>query len=206
MEIEAKFRAPEQVFAALRGLGQLGPFALRREPQLEIQRNVYYDTADARLRAAPYGLRIRHIGPRQIATLKGPARFDDGLYTREEWELDVQGDDPAAWPAGELRDRVLAAIGAAPLLPTVEIHTEREHIYAALAGRELAELSLDASTLLAGDLRDSLRELEVELLPGADRGAFDQLVALLREHFPLTPEPQSKLARAMLLRERWLKK
>ncbi|MFN8501266.1 hypothetical protein [Kouleothrix sp.] len=51
MEIEAKFRVDDGgVFPALLALGALGPFRLVPAPEVEDQLNVYFDTADRRLR------------------------------------------------------------------------------------------------------------------------------------------------------------
>ena len=47
MEIEAKFRVDDdQLFPALLGLSELGPFQLVAAAEPEDQRNVYFDTAD----------------------------------------------------------------------------------------------------------------------------------------------------------------
>src|SRR5262249_38716113 len=118
MEIEAKFRvADDQTFPALLDLEQIGPFRLEAG-DTEQQRNVYFDTADLRLRAGRYGLRVRDLGARRIATLKGEARIADGMFERDEWEVDIGADDrPEAWPASEIRERVLALLGGAPLQP-----------------------------------------------------------------------------------------
>lgn len=198
MEIEAKFLADDGTIVVLRTLANIGPFQLRHDG-IEQQHNIYYDTADGRMRAARYGLRVRHIGTRQIATLKGEATVTDGLYTRGEWEADVPNDDPHTWPTGELRDRVLALLGDAPLAPTVEIRTSREHIYAERDRATFAEISLDSGTMHAGGRAEPFRELEIELVRGGNRGDFDQLLALLRTRFVLTPEPRSKLERALAL-------
>src|SRR6476620_2932776 len=132
MEIEAKFRVDdEQIFAQLLALDAIGPFKLVAEPDAEDQQNVYFDTADRRLRAGQYGLRVRNVGRRRIATLKGAAKARDGMYERDEWEIEIGDDDrPAAWPASEARDRVLALLGGATLLPILAIHTRRQHIFA----------------------------------------------------------------------------
>src|SRR5215217_7184028 len=120
MEIEAKFRVEdEQIFPALLHMDSLGPFGLAVAPHAEDQHNVYFDTADRRLRQAQYGLRVRTVGSRRIATLKGAAQAHDGLYERDEWEVDVDDDDPRAWPSGEVRERVLALIGGSALAPTL---------------------------------------------------------------------------------------
>jgi inorganic triphosphatase YgiF len=200
MEIEAKFRVDdEQIFPALLHLSSLGPFRLVVEPQAEDQHNVYFDTADRRLRRAQYGLRVRAVGGRRIATLKGAAQVRDGMYERDEWEADVGGDDPHAWPAGEVRERVLALLGGAALAPTLTIRTRRQHIYAERDRARVAELSLDEGDINAGSLQQHFRELEIELLKDGERADLDEMVGLLRGRFALVPEDRSKLARGLAL-------
>jgi inorganic triphosphatase YgiF len=201
VEIEAKFQVEdERTFAELLRLASIGPFELLAADTPEDQRNVYFDTADGRLRAGRYGLRVRDLGERRIATLKGEATVRDGVYEREEWEVDVGADDrPETWPAGEVRDRVLRLLDSAALLPILTIRTLRRHVFAERNGARVAELSLDEGTIDARGREQHFRELEIELLDGGDRADFDELVALLRTRFDLRPEERSKLARGLAL-------
>ena len=201
MEIEAKFRVDDdQTFPQLLALDAIGPFKLVAEPDAEDQRNVYFDTADRRLRAGQYGLRVRDLGGRRIATLKGAATARDGMYERDEWETEIGDDDnPAAWPAGEARDRTMALLDGAEPLPILAIRTHRLHIIALRNGTRVAELSLDSGAIDAGGRADSFRELEIELLKSGARADLDELVALLRARFTLIPEDRSKLARGLAL-------
>ncbi len=201
MEIEAKFRVDhEQTFPQLLALGAIGPFELIAEPDAEDQRNVYFDTADRRLRAGQYGLRVRDLGRRRIATLKGAAKANDGMYERDEWEVEIGDDDhPSAWPASQARDRTLALLDGAEPLPILSIRTRRLHIIAQRGGTRVAELSLDTGAIDAGGRAANFRELEIELLKTGTRADLDELVALLRAHFTLIPEDRSKLARGLAL-------
>jgi len=201
MEIEAKFRVDDdQTFPQLLALDAIGAFKLVAEPDAEDQRNVYFDTADRRLRAGQYGLRVRDLGGRRIATLKGAATARDGMYERDEWETEIGDDDnPAAWPAGEARDRTMALLDGAEPLPILAIRTRRQHIIALRDDARVAELSLDTGAIDAGDRSASFRELEIELLTTGTRADLDALVALLRARFALTPEDRSKLARGLAL-------
>jgi triphosphatase len=203
MEIEAKFRVDdERTFHELLELHALGPYQLIAEHEPESQRNVYFDTADRRLRARRFGLRVRELHERRIATLKGEATVRDGMHERDEWEIDIGADDrPESWPAGELRDHVLALTGGAALAPTLEIRTLRRHIFAERDGARFAELSLDEGAFDVAGRAEPFRELEVELIAGGARSDLDALVALLRERFNLVPEERSKLARGLALLE-----
>jgi inorganic triphosphatase YgiF len=201
MEIEAKFRVDDdQTFPHLLALDAIGPFELRAEPAAEDQHNVYFDTADRRLRAGQYGLRVRDLGRRRVATLKGAAQARDGMYERDEWEVEIGDDDhPANWPASEARERTLALLDGAEPLPILSIRTHRLHIIALRNGARVAELSLDTGTIDAGSRTADFRELEIELFENGTRADLDELVALLRARFALAPEDRSKLARGLAL-------
>lgn len=201
MEIEAKFRIENpQVFTTLISITQLEDFHFMPQPSIERQHNTYYDTSDARLEAHQYGLRIRDLGHRRIATLKGPARGSGALHIRDEWESDIGDEDqPSQWPTSTVRERTLALIGDQPLVPLLTIHTERRHILASRANQLVAELSLDSGLIRAGGREQPFRELEIELMGQGTQADLDELVALLSAHFPLIPEEQSKLARGLKL-------
>ncbi|HEU5016073.1 MAG TPA: CYTH domain-containing protein [Roseiflexaceae bacterium] len=201
MEIEAKFVVPDAtMFSAVLQLEQLGAFRLVAEMEPEQQHNIYFDTADGRLRAQRHGLRVRDLGDRRIATLKGAAHVHDGVYERDEWEVEVgDSNQPGDWPAGEVRDRVLALADGAPLAPILMIDTQRHHLYAWHEQRRVAEISVDEGTIHAGGRAEPFRELEVELLDAGTRAEFDALVSALRGHFALVPEERSKLARGLAL-------
>src|SRR3954452_19684353 len=160
MEIEAKFRVDdEQTFPQLLAMDAIGPFELIAEPDAEDQRNVYFDTADRRLRAGQYGLRVRDLGNRRVATLKGAAKARDGMYERDEWEIEIGDDDnPASWPSTEARDRTLELLNGADPLPILTIHTLRQHVFALRGRTRVAELSLDTGTIDAGGRTASFRE------------------------------------------------
>jgi inorganic triphosphatase YgiF len=131
MEIEAKFRVVNRVvFTRLRQLTTLGPFLLVHTPGTERQHNTYFDTADRRLTASRATLRVRDLGSRRIATVKGSLSTYAGIHTREEWEIDLDaGEHPADWPASAARDHALAALNGAAIFPLMTIRTRRQYSY-----------------------------------------------------------------------------
>jgi inorganic triphosphatase YgiF len=203
MEIEQKYRvADDSVFPALLALRDLGGYALRPEAEPEQQFNTYFDTADRRVRASRSGLRVRTIGARRIATLKSEGSVAAGRATRGEWEEEIGADDdPATWPAGELRQRALAITGGAPLAPLLTIRTTRHNIAALRDGASVAEISLDRGLIEAGGRTQPLRELEVELKDGGTVADLDAICEALLTRFALEPESRSKLARGLALLE-----
>ena len=204
MEIEAKFRVENRsIFIGLRRLAALGPFDLVHIPGIEHQLNTYFDTADRRLSAARVTLRVRDLGSRRIATVKRSLGTNTGIHTREEWEVQIAGGEhPAGWPASPARDRALAALGGAAIVPLMSIRTRRQYSYAVRAGAQVAELSLDEGTIMAGGRAIGFRELEVELLADGTRPDLDELLGYLQAGFPLIPEARGKKTRGMALLDR----
>jgi inorganic triphosphatase YgiF len=201
MEIEAKFRVADRaIFTSLRQLARLGPFDLAHTPGIERQHNTYFDTADRRLTASRVTLRVRDLGSRRVATVKLSLSTHAGVHTREEWEVEIgAGDHPIDWPASPARDRALAALDGAAILPLVITHTRRQYSFAARANAAVAELSLDEGLIVAGGRSIRFRELEVELLEAGTRAELDALAACLQARFPLLPEALGKKRRGMAL-------
>lgn len=199
-EVEAKFLPDAQAWHTLPSLTTIGAFDLDSSPPLEVQRNRYFDSANFVLRQQHYGLRIREIGARRVATLKGPTAFVDGVHRRAEWEVDIGPDDAiTSWPAGEVRDRALALLAGAAVAEILTIATNRRRIIARHAGVLVAEIALDDARIDAGGRSEQFHEIEAELLPGAALAQFEALIAALRIRFTLQPSAVTKLARGMQL-------
>lgn len=202
MEIEAKYRVGPAEIELVAALRILDRYTLEPAPEPELQENIYYDTADGRLAAARHGLRVRRIGERALITLKGPATVDEaGVHRRVEHEFPGADPRPLSWPPGSARELALALIGDAPLIPIVAVHTERHILHAARAGRVVAELALDRGVLRGGGREQLFTELEIELLPAGEPEDIAALAKGLAAQISLTPEPRSKLERALALRE-----
>jgi inorganic triphosphatase YgiF len=200
MEIEKKYRIDDTAhFATFAALASLGHYTLRHEAHSKHQQNVYYDTADRRLGNARYGLRIRQTDGHSVATLKGPGDDSAGTFRREEWEFATDNPDPATWPAGEARERALSIINQMPLLPLLTIETQRRHTIALRDEVEIAEFSLDQSTIYANQQSEHFCELEIELLPAGSEADLSALEHSLGQHIPLVPEDRTKLERGIAL-------
>jgi inorganic triphosphatase YgiF len=201
IEIEAKFRVDQRaMFADLLRTTALGPFALIPTPGIEYQHNTYFDTLDRRLTAQRYTLRVRDLGHRRIGAFKRSLHTHAGIHTREEWEVELDGgDEPFAWPASLARDRAIAALGGAAVVPLITVHTQRQYMYALRGSSVVAELSLDEGTIAAGQRTLGFCELEVELLERQPRAELDTLLDHLRSRYPLIPEARGKKSRGLAL-------
>ena len=88
-EIEVKIPAPD--LGAVRD--RLHEAGATLHAPLHDETNDLYDDAARKLSSSGRTVRLRRAAGRAILTYKGPARFQDGMKTREEREVDVS--DPA---------------------------------------------------------------------------------------------------------------
>jgi inorganic triphosphatase YgiF len=201
MEIEAKYRVGPAELTLLAALRALDQYSLEPAPAPELQENTYYDTADGRLAAARYGLRVRRLPDRALITLKGPATVDAGVHRRAEHEFPGADPQPLSWAPGPPRELALALTGGAPLVAIAAVRTERHILHAARDGLVVAECALDRGVLRGGGREQPFTELEIELLPAGDPADIAALARALAAHITLVPEPLSKLQRALALRD-----
>lgn len=159
------------------------------------QRNIFFDTDDARLAAARLTLRLREEEQAWLLTAKGPPLAGRGALTaREEAErgltpalaahLAAGTADPIpalaraapAQVAQTLVRRIAEAADGRPLRPTGGFSNERTHIEIALPCGAPATLALDRSLMPDGAVH---HEMELEVAPDAARSAASWLSGLL---------------------------
>lgn len=198
MEVEAKFSVPdEETLKFLEAVPELAGYRLDAGER-RIDRDTFLDTADRRFHAAGYYLRRRETAGGVRLTLKRILGDAGGVLRREELEALVAADvPPSEWPDGELRERVVAIGGEAPLEPLLVLKQERLARRVWDGAREVAELSLDRVELGDEARRRAWFEAELELRADGEEGDLERLIAALREIDLLVPETRSKFARAL---------
>lgn len=185
-EYELKYRADSAAINAIQEkYGSFTPITME---------TTYYDTPDLKLRLRRWTLRRRLENGASVCTVKIP--LPDG--SRGEWEVEsnsLMSGVLALCAAGAPEELLaLTAGGVAPfcgakftrLAKTLDLP------------QGTVELALDRGILLGGGKEAPFAEVEVELKSGCDEAAAAFAEALAAE-FGLTPEPKSKLARAMEL-------
>lgn len=156
-EIEWQFDAPDLSVAegALRTAARLTGLALRGLPHEAIE-DIYFDTADGRLRAAGWALRARRRGDRCEATLKSLRRAARGPQRRREINQPI--DRPEATSVrtapGPLGVRVRLLLSGHPLLPQLTVRTARGRLHVDGASRPIGEAALDETTFARIDNGD----------------------------------------------------
>ena len=196
IEREVKFSmTPQAARQVSRRVQRAGPWRSR------IVTNAYYDTATERLRRAGVALRLRRDGTRRLQTLKVDSDAA-GLSTRAEWEIPAPGGklDVAAFP----REEILAATGldvtrlGARLRPRFETRFARRSAPVVVDGATRAEVSIDRGYVAAGERREPISEIEIELKSG-DAGSLLRYAAEIAKPLGLALEFESKAERGYRL-------
>ena len=185
-EFELKYRADSGKISEIRK--KYGSFS-----SISME-TTYYDTPDGSLRRLRWTLRRRFENGKSVCTVKTPAAGGG----RGEWET----------ACGNIRDAVpeLCKLGAPRELLALTADGVTESCAARFtrlaklveADGCTVELALDEGTLLGGGKALPLAEVEVELKAGSEAAAVAFAQALAAE-FGLTPEPKSKVQRALAL-------
>jgi inorganic triphosphatase YgiF len=198
VELEAKLLVPDEAtFEALGALERIG--RLRARVRLErLQQDTYVDTPSLRLYHAGYACRLRHVGHRAFATLKGRGGVDGAVHAREEIEVEL--DNPSIGALLRLEAapgpivRRLAA--GEPLTPLFTAVTRRRLWDVGNGARRSLELALDRATFYAETGETGLLEVELESLDG-DRALLENAARELRHRYGLTASALSKFERGL---------
>ena len=187
-EFELKFRLTRQQYAAIRAaFPTLAPFDME---------TTYSDTPDGALRRRKWMLRRRLENKTAICTLKTP--LPDG--SRGEWEVPCENIRLAVSELCKLMgSQTLLELVRRDMKEVCGARFTRLATTISLEGGAL-ELALDDGILTGGRKSCPLLELEVELKAGPESLAHS-FAEKLAETYGLVPEPRSKYARALALRE-----
>lgn len=190
MEIELKLRLPPSALAALRA----DPLWARTRATRKQLDNIYFDTPQRTLAQAGIGLRLRSDGKHWLQTVKGGGASRAGLHQREEIEFPVAG--PALeWAplAGTPFEPMITPLKD-QLQPQFRTRFEREIREVTGAAGGIIEVAIDHGEILAGEHKEALCEVELELKSGPVDELF-ALALLLVERHPLVLDNRSKAER-----------
>ena len=158
----------------------------------------YFDTADGRLDRSGLSLRVRDTGNGRIQTVK--QRGKPGVAaSRGEWEWPIEQSEPDLRRLSALPvEKQLPPSLAGALQPVVVTDVERTVRVLHLPEGVVIEAALDRGTVAAGDRRETIRELELELHRG-DPASLYRLALELHASAPLSVVAQSKAERGRRL-------
>jgi len=194
MEIELKLALPPRHATRIRR----HPLLLEIKPSKRTLHSIYFDTPGFDLMRRGIALRLRRIGYHWVQTLKAEARAVGAMSSRPEWEMAVAGGaspDFAVLP--QAAQDLLEGIDLSQITPAFVTEFQRTtwHI---VRGEDQAELALDIGEIQAGDAKQAISEVEIELKAGAPDFLFDLATGLL-DQTALYIEPRSKAERGYLL-------
>lgn len=213
MEVEIKLQVPPTVaggpaavFARLAEEERLAGYELGPVRTIQL-RDTYFDTDQGALAAARSCLRLRHENGLTLVTLKVTREQVGALAARSEFEVPLDPENLT-----RLLDQIRLLIGpvrvpfaafaagrpAGPLLPVLDVHTER----LARSVGQVATLTLDRVTY-PGLAPEPYYDIEIEAAPEmSDVAVLRALEADLQRLFDgrLLPSSQSKLERGLRLR------
>jgi inorganic triphosphatase YgiF len=170
-EIELKLELTEDGPEALLGSRVLGEKA--KDADLHA---IYFDTPDYALHKAGLSLRIRADYGTRVQTIKADSG-SAGLFDRDEWEQAVDADKPVPDDRSPLDD--LLGDRFQMLRPLFEVPVARQ----VFRSGDI-EIALDQGAVVAGERREDIREIELELLDG-DPAALFALAHKLERKTPL---------------------
>ena len=191
-EVELKLLAPAGTLDRLREAAVLAGRARNGSAAQQLDA-IYYDTPDCSLYSHGLSLRVRGNGNGYVQTLKrGPSHGRP--FVRREWETSVEGVTPdlALLPVSEI-GAPLEGLAAGALNPVFATKIWRQTQRLDLP-RAVVEVAFDEGSIEAGERREELTEIELEVKSGDPRVLYDLGIALL-EIAPLRIGTQSKADR-----------
>jgi len=196
VEIEFKLCAPPEV---LRRLSRRRLLRGDARPVARKLSSVYFDTPQRELWRRGVALRVRRVAGKWVQTVKGGGTARGGLHERVEFECEVPGPAPdvSVIPRGPLTAIFAAPEFAARLEPVFATAFMRRHRLVT-AGGVTVEVCVDRGQLLAGERKEALSEIELEL----KSGTVAELIAFVRQLViaaPLRLEDRSKAERGYAL-------
>jgi inorganic triphosphatase YgiF len=200
-EIELKLRIAKSDIPSLkRQLANIATTSLGvqlSKPSVRKTLSVYYDTPDLTLLDRGISLRIRRAARKWMQTIKGAGNALSGLHQRLELESEIKS---GALDFSQITDPTYAAFFEQPALrnalsPIFSTDVQRTTWQLTFDHGDQVELVLDVGELIAGEHREPICELELELIQGHP-GRLFAFALQLQAHIPLSIENISKAQRA----------
>jgi triphosphatase len=161
---------------------------------------IYYDTPDLALARRGIAVRLRRANDRWVQTVKLSGSSTGGLHRRPEWEVPAEEN---VLDFSSVQDPTARAVLSDPALQAAlrPVFCTRFHRSARLIdfpGGDCIELAVDRGEIVAGDRREPICEIELELRRGNPARLFELALALQAD-IDLKPEAASKAERGYRL-------
>ncbi len=165
--------------------------------------STYFDTSDLRLRRRGFTLRVRQDGTDFVQMVKAEEGAPRGVTRRSEWSAPINGPTPDLTRLDD--PEVLEKIGLViagelqPIFTTdVTRHTRRYRVSCDNGERAHIEAALDRGEIRCDAGRETISEIELQLLEGSAVALQKEAARFLQET-PLRFQPLSKAERGFAL-------
>jgi triphosphatase len=168
-EVELKlWVAPEDIAALRNHPNFTGSLHNQTREMLD---TIYFDSDDLFLRDHGFNLRVRHIGDKNVQTIKS-TDHGVGLFERSEWQQTIEGDEP---DLSHVNDTALGPLLAddvrKALKPVFETRFERTACHLNSNGADVV-MAIDEGQILATGSSRPISEIELELKHGTTADLF----------------------------------
>jgi triphosphatase len=179
-EVELKlWVAPEDIAALRNHPNFMGSLHSQTREMLD---TIYFDSDDLFLRDHGFNLRVRHIGDKNVQTIKS-TDHGVGLFERSEWQQTIEGDEP---DLSHVNDTALGPLLAddvrKALKPVFETRFERTACHLNSNGADVV-MAIDEGQILATGSSRPISEIELEL----KRGTAADLFKIARDILNIVP-------------------
>lgn len=200
-EIEMKLGVPsEEVLNKIMEAPELTQY-MKDDYDVRTMRSTYYDTPDGILGQRKWTLRLRNEGGHNVAAFKTQNMSDElGFFTRNEWQCSadrIQDAIPMLIDQGAPRE-LKNLLQGQQLQPICGAEFTRKAAYLYMDEGVRIEMAADLGYLFAGEKKEAICELELELLYG-DAASLPPLCSQLMAEYGLKEELRSKYERAKAL-------
>lgn len=191
-EVELKLRIAAADIARLRRHPAIQA-ALATPAQTRALTSIYFDTPQLALLDRGISLRVRRMSGQWFQSVKTSGSAIAGLHQRLEWEDIIANGAPDFSKITEPRLTTIFDDDAlrAALHPLFRTEVRRTEWQLAYEDGSRIELALDVGQLVAGEQRDPISEIELELKAG-DAACLFELALQLQRDLPLWLENKSK--------------
>ncbi|NMG76535.1 CHAD domain-containing protein [Aromatoleum diolicum] len=194
-EVELKLTLPRKALPALRRHPLIAGAA--KQGNAVTLDNTYFDTPELALKARKIAVRTRRHGRVQLQTVKCAAASTGGLTQRPEWEQAFSGTfDFSAIDAPKVRKLLLRH--SPDLAPVFSTRFRRETRLYTQDDTARILMMIDTGEVIAGERREPICELELELVEGQPLDLL-LLACRLAADIPLMPGDLSKAERGFRL-------
>jgi inorganic triphosphatase YgiF len=195
-EIELKFLVDDSGFKASQQWPALGLNGKR--PPAKRLRTVYFDTARGDLRSRRMVLRMRGARRGYVMTLKWSGGFAGGMFERGEIEVACPHDVPNLALFGPDAALMISQVVEGQDLAAVYATDIRRMVHRVKTGTSDIEVAFDSGVIVAGDVSEPVREIELELKAG-DVADLYRLGIELAAQFPVRLGSLAKSDRGAML-------